>query len=121
MPILLPTFLAFAAAIGSVVVRDVPGDVAVFALRVLFQPLLFYFIGFLLPKTKRWVQWTVAVFLLSGVALALHGLFQYVDRRSHARQLGGRARDRHRHSGLLHHREPQRTGRLPAHRDPHLV
>ncbi len=78
VPILLPGLLAFAAAIGSIVMRDVPGDVAVFALRVLFQPLLFYFIGFLLPKSRRWVQWTVALFLLSSVALALHGLFQYV-------------------------------------------
>ena len=78
VPILLPALLAFAAGIGSVVVRDVPQDVAVFALRVLFQPLIFYLIGFLLPKSKRWVQWTLAVFLLSGVALALHGLFQYV-------------------------------------------
>ena len=78
VPILLPALLAFAAGIGSVVVRDVPQDVAVFALRVLLQPLLFYLIGFLLPKTRRWVQWTLAVFLLSSVALALHGLFQYV-------------------------------------------
>jgi O-antigen ligase len=60
------------------VVRDVPGDVALFAVRVLFQPLLFYFLGFLFPKNKRWVQWTVAVFVLAGVALALHGLYQYV-------------------------------------------
>ena len=78
VPILLPVLLALAAAIGSVVVREVPRDVAVFALRVLFQPLLFYFLGFLFPKNKRWVQWVVAVFLLAGVALALHGLYQYV-------------------------------------------
>ncbi len=78
VPIALPTLLALAAAIGSVVVRDVPGDVALFALRVLFQPLLFYFLGFLFPKNKRWVQWAVAVFVLASVALALHGLYQYV-------------------------------------------
>ena len=78
VPIALPTLLALAAAVGSVVVRDVPGDVALFAMRVLFQPLLFYFLGFLFPKNKRWVQWTVAVFVLAGVALALHGLYQYV-------------------------------------------
>ena len=78
VPILLPALLAFAAAVGSVVVREVPDEVAIFALRVLFQPLILYFIGFLLPKNRRWVQWTTAVFLLSGVALALHGLFQYV-------------------------------------------
>ena len=77
VPIALPTLMALAAAIGSVVVRDVPGDVALFALRVLFQPLLFYFVGFLFPKNKRWVQLVVAVFLLAGVALALHGLYQY--------------------------------------------
>ena len=78
VPILVPALLAFAAALGSVVVRAVPTDVAVFALRVLFQPLLFYFVGFLLPKDRRWVQWTIALFLLSSVGLALHGLFQYV-------------------------------------------
>ncbi|MBN1629950.1 MAG: O-antigen ligase family protein [Thermoleophilia bacterium] len=78
VPILLPTILAFAAALGSVVVREVPGDVALFALRILFQPLLFYFLGFLLPKDRRWVRRTVAVFVLVGVALALHGLYQYV-------------------------------------------
>lgn len=77
-PILLPLLLAFAAAIGSVVVNAVPGDVGVFALRVLFQPLLFYFLGFLFPKNKRWVQWTVAVFVLAGVAMALHGIYQYL-------------------------------------------
>jgi O-antigen ligase len=77
VPIALPTLLALGAAIGSVVVRDVPGDVALFALRVLFQPLLFYFVGFLFPKNTRWVRWVVGVFLLAGVALALHGLYQY--------------------------------------------
>ncbi len=77
VPIALPTLLAFAAAIGSVVIREVPGDVAFFALRVLFQPILFYFLGFLFPKNKRVVQWVVAAFLLAGLALALHGLFQY--------------------------------------------
>ena len=77
VPIALPALLAFVAALGSVVVRDVPGDVALFALRVLFQPLLFYFVGFLLPKNKRWVQGTVAVFLVASVAMALHGLYQY--------------------------------------------
>lgn len=78
VPITLPVILAFAAAVGSVVVRDVPNDVALYAMRVLFQPLLFYFLGFLFPKTRRWVQGAVAVFILSSVALALHGLYQYV-------------------------------------------
>jgi O-antigen ligase len=78
VPILLPLVLSFAIAVGSVVINGVPGNVAVFALRVLFQPLLFYFLGFLFPKNKRWVQWTAAVFILASVALALHGLYQYV-------------------------------------------
>lgn len=78
IPVLLPAILAFVAAIGSVVVREVPGDVGVFAARIIFQPLLFYFIGFLFPKGRRWVQWTVAIFMLASVALALHGLYQYV-------------------------------------------
>jgi O-antigen ligase len=77
VPILLPLLLAVAAAVGSVVVNGVPGEVGIFALRVLFQPLLFYFLGFLFPKNRRWVQWTVALFVLSGVTLALHGLYQY--------------------------------------------
>jgi O-antigen ligase len=77
VPIALPALLALVAAVGSVVVRDVPSDVALFALRVLFQPLLFYFLGYLFPKSKNWVQGAVAVFLLAGVALALHGLYQY--------------------------------------------
>lgn len=78
VPITLPVILALAAAIGSVVVRDVPDGVALFAIRVLFQPMLFYFLGFLFPKNKRWVQGAVAVFILASVALALHGLYQYV-------------------------------------------
>lgn len=79
IPVLLPAILALVAAVGSVVVREVPGDVGVFALRVLFQPLLFYFIGFLFPKGRRSVQWIVAVFLAASVALAVHGLYQYVS------------------------------------------
>lgn len=82
VPILLPLLLAVAVAVGSVVVNHVPGHVAIFALRVLFQPLLFYFVGFLFPKNKRWVQWTVAVFVLAAVGLALHGLYQYVTHAS---------------------------------------
>lgn len=78
VPILLPALLALAAAVGSVMVNHVPGDVALFALRVLFQPLLLYFLGFLFPKSRRWVQWVVAAFILAGVAAALHGLFQYM-------------------------------------------
>jgi O-antigen ligase len=77
VPIALPALLAFTAALGSVVINQVPDDVALFALRVLFQPLLFYFLGFLFPKNKRLVRWVVAVFLLAGLALALHGLYQY--------------------------------------------
>jgi O-antigen ligase len=78
VPITLPALLALAAAVGSVVIQDVPGDVALFALRVTFQPLLFYFLGFLFPKDRRWVQATVAVFIIASVAMALHGLYQYV-------------------------------------------
>lgn len=77
VPITLPALLAFAAAVGSIVVRDVPGDVALFALRVLFQPLLFYFLGFLLPKNRCWVRGAVGVFILASVGMALHGLYQY--------------------------------------------
>ncbi|MCE5254973.1 MAG: O-antigen ligase family protein [Actinomycetia bacterium] len=77
VPVTLPLLLALAAAVGSIVVREVPGDVALFAARVLFQPLLFYFLGFLLPKNRWWVRGAVGVFIAASVALALHGLYQY--------------------------------------------
>ena len=78
VPIMLPALLALAAALASVVLRHVPNNVAVFALRLVFQPMAFYFLGFLFPKNRRWVRWTVSIFLLAGVALALHGIYQYV-------------------------------------------
>lgn len=78
VPVALPALLALAAALGSVTVNEVPGDVAWFSLRVLFQPLVFYFLGFLFPKNRRWLQGAVAVFLLAGAGLALHGLYQYL-------------------------------------------
>ncbi|MHB0979994.1 MAG: O-antigen ligase family protein [Thermoleophilia bacterium] len=76
-PLLAPLALAVTAAIGSVVVMDVPTGVAVFALRVTFQPLLFFFLAQLLPRDRRWVRMAVLVFLSAGLLMALHGLFQY--------------------------------------------
>jgi O-antigen ligase len=61
-----------------VVIREVPGDVGLYALRILFEPLLFYFLGYLFPKDKRWVRAAVFVFVLAGAAMALHGLYQYL-------------------------------------------
>ncbi len=78
VPIALPLLLTLAAAIGSIVVRKVPNGVALYGLRVLFEPMLFYFIGFLFPKNRRWVRATIAVFLLTCTTLALHGLYQYL-------------------------------------------
>jgi len=77
VPISLPLGLAVVAAIGSVVVQKVPNDVGLFAVRITFEPILYFYAGFLLPKSKRWIKWVVAVFLLSSLALALHGLYQY--------------------------------------------
>jgi O-antigen ligase len=77
VPIALPLVPAFAVAVGSVVVNDVPGDVGLYALRTLFEPLLFYFLGFLFPKDKSWVRAAIAVFVLAGTVLALHGIYQY--------------------------------------------
>jgi len=77
VPILLPLCVAVAAAVGSVTLRDVPQPVAIFALRVTFQPLLFYFLGFLLPRDRRIVRWAVTIFLAASLLLALHGLYQY--------------------------------------------
>jgi O-antigen ligase len=78
VPVALPVLLMVAAALGSIVVRKVPGSVGLYALRVLFEPILFYFVGFLFPKNMRWVRWTVAVFLATCTLLAVHGLYQYV-------------------------------------------
>ena len=58
--------------------RKVPNDPAVYGLRVLFEPILFYFVGFLLPKDLRWTRWAVAAFVTASTALALHGLYQYL-------------------------------------------
>ena len=73
----VPVLLMLAAAVGSIVVNHVPGDVGFYGLRVLFEPILFYFVGFLIPKDRRWVRWTVGVFLVTSTLLALHGLYQY--------------------------------------------
>jgi hypothetical protein len=80
VPITLPVLFALAAAVGSVVVNGVPRDVGVFALRVAFEPILFFFAGFLLFTTVRWVRWVVGLFQVSTVGLALHGLYQYAAR-----------------------------------------
>jgi O-antigen ligase len=78
VPVALPVLLTAAAAVGSIVVRGVPADVGVYALRVLFEPILFYFVGFLFPKSLRWVRWSIAVFIVASSALAFHGLYQYL-------------------------------------------
>ncbi len=77
VPLLLPLCVAVVAAVGSVTLRHVPQTVGIFALRVTFQPILFYFLGFLLPRDNRIVRWAVAVFLAASLLLALHGLYQY--------------------------------------------
>lgn len=77
-PVLPPLALAVVAAVGSVLVRNVPVAVGIFALRVTFQPILFFFLGLLLPRDRRWVRAVVLVFLGTSLLLAFHGLFQYV-------------------------------------------
>lgn len=77
VPLLLPLCVAVVAAVGSVTLRHVPLTVGIFALRVTFQPLLFFFLGFLLPRDKRIVRWAVIVFLAASLLLAVHGLYQY--------------------------------------------
>jgi putative inorganic carbon (hco3(-)) transporter len=78
LPITLPLLLAFVVALGSVAVNDVPGDVGFYALRMLFEPMLFYFLGFLFPKDRRWVRATIIIFVAVSTSLALHGLYQYL-------------------------------------------
>jgi len=77
-PLVAPLALGVVAALGSVAIMDVPTEVGVFALRVTFQPLLFFFLAQLLPRDRRWVRAAVLVFLGAGLLMALHGLFQYV-------------------------------------------
>ena len=77
-PTLAPLALAVVVAVGSVLTRDVPTSVAVFGLRVTFEPILFFFLAQLLPRERRWVRAVVFVFLGASLLLAFHGLFQYV-------------------------------------------
>jgi len=78
VPLTLPLGVAFVAACGSVLLNGVALETGVFALRVTFEPLLFFYAAYLLPKDVRWVRYAVTVFLVASVALALHGLYQYV-------------------------------------------
>jgi O-antigen ligase len=77
VPVTLPLLFMLAASLGSIVLNRVPGGVGFYALRVLFEPILFYLAGFLIPKSRAWVRWTVGVFLATSTLLALHGLYQY--------------------------------------------
>jgi O-antigen ligase len=77
VPVVLPLAVAFTAGLGSILLNDVPSQIGIFALRVTFEPLLFFFLGYLLPKDRRWVRMAVAAFLAASVFLALHGLYQY--------------------------------------------
>ena len=76
--LLAPIVLVAVAAIGSVVVMGVPDETATFALRVLLQPMLFFFLALLLPCDDRWFKALIGVFIASSLLLALHGLYQYV-------------------------------------------
>ena len=80
VPILLPTLCALTAAVGSIVVRGVPSDAGLFALRVVFEPILFYLLAFLLATSVGWVKLTIGVFLASSTGLAAHGLYQFATR-----------------------------------------
>jgi O-antigen ligase len=78
VPATLPVLLMLAVSVASIVVNRVPSGVGFYAIRVLFEPILFYFVGFLLPKDRRWLRWAVGVFIAASTLLALHGLYQYV-------------------------------------------
>lgn len=78
VPATLPALCMLTAAVGSIVVRGVPSDVGQFALRLVVEPLLFYFVGFLLLTTGRWLRAVVGAFLASTTALSLHALYQYI-------------------------------------------
>lgn len=77
VPISLPLLVALVAALGSVAMNEVPPGPALFGLRITFQPLIFFYLGYLLPRDRRWIKLAVGVFLAAGLAMALHGLFQF--------------------------------------------
>ena len=77
VPIALPVLFMLAAALASIVVNHVPNGPGLYGLRVMFQPILFYFVGFLIPKSRRWAGWAAGVFIAATTLLALHGLYQY--------------------------------------------
>lgn len=79
VPALLPLAVGVVLAVASVVVNQVPDHVAQFALRITFQPFLFYLVAAWCPKERRWVRAAVVVFLAGCVLMALHGLFQYIS------------------------------------------
>ncbi len=89
VPITFPAVLMVVLAAASIVVNRVPDAVAFYALRVLFEPILFYFVGFLIPKERAWVRLAVGIFVASATLLALHGLYQYLTH-TPTGQLGGR-------------------------------
>ena len=77
IPGFIPFLIAFVLAVGSVAAGNVPNEVAQFALRITFQPLLFYVLGLWLPKDGRSTKAAIGVFLAASLVLALHGLYQY--------------------------------------------
>ena len=79
VPALLPLVVGVVLAAASLVVNQVPDNVAQFALRITFQPFLFYLAAAWCPKERRWVKAAVTVFLAGCVLMALHGLYQYVS------------------------------------------
>ena len=96
----------------------VPGDVGVFALRVVFEPILFYFVGFLLFTTVRWVRWDRGLFQASTVGLAVHGLYQYAARVPTPTRWVDATETEHCDPRVLDHRQSQRPGRRAGHRLP---
>lgn len=71
-------FAVAVAGVGSVVMSGVGPEAGLFALRVTLQPLLFFLLGYLLPRDRRFMSLTIALFLGASLLLALHGLYQYV-------------------------------------------
>lgn len=78
IPAFLPLLVAIMLALASVVANGVPNGIAQFAIRITFQPFLFYLVASWCPKERRWVKAAVVVFLVGCLLMAAHGLFQYV-------------------------------------------
>ena len=114
VPIALPLLLMLAAALGSIVVNRVPGDPALYGLRVLFEPILFYFVGFPHPQGSPLGPLDRGRVRPGHHRARPSRALPVRDPRSHAGGLDRFQRDQHLHPGLLGRRNPNVLGGILA-------